>query len=340
MINFLDFCTEPSVLKVILFAKTILKYAFIIIPIGLLVMLGIDIFKNIIAKDVNNINLNINIAIKRLIYIVILFFVPTIVNIVVNIVNYSLENTNINYKSCTDNINNIEYYENLASEKKEKEKEEVLAKLEKAKIDQKEQETIKISYSSLTDSTNSLEKGNNIAENYVDYNDITKISGLTKTELIKGLKSEKNQFNQQYQTFIPYVDAYIEAERKYSVNLFWLLPHETIESGWGVSRVAKACNNLGGLKYASNQGSTKCYDVGQTSERDGYYAKFNSPKDFILYHAKLLNTSYLNPKGTYYEGPAAVDILIHYWGNPDLSSRNKYVGYVKTRAQAIIKGLS
>ena len=69
-------------------------------------------------------------------------------------------------------------------------------------------------------------------------------------------------------------------------------------------------------------------------------AKFNSPKDFILYHAKLLNTSYLNPKGTYYEGPAAVDILIHYWGNPDLSSRNKYVGYVKTRAQAIIKGLS
>lgn len=337
MINFLDFCTEPSILKVILYIKIILQYACIIIPIGLILMIAVDFFKNVIAKDENEMKQNSKITIKRIIYTIAIFFVPTIVDLVVNIVNDSIESLNVDYKSCITNIDNIEYYEFLEAARKEQEENEMLAKIEQAKADEQEQEAIEILY--IQPSSGTTDNQNIVANNYVDYNDITKISGLTKTQLRKGLESEKNQFNQQYKAFIPYIDAYIEAEQKYSVNLFWLLPHESIESGWGISAVAKTCNNLGGLKYASNQGSTRCYDAGQTSENDGYYAKFNSATDFILYHAQFLHTTYLNPSGTYYEGVGALDVLIHYWGTYDLELRNYYLDIVKQRAQAIIDGL-
>jgi len=98
----MEVCNNPEILKIILYIKMIFKYVFILIPIILLLMLAIDFFKNIIAKDESEMKKNISIAIKRIIYCVVLFFVPTIVSLVINLVDSSIDTENT-YLTCITN---------------------------------------------------------------------------------------------------------------------------------------------------------------------------------------------------------------------------------------------
>ena len=53
MIFFLGICEIPSVLKVVYFIKQLINIIRILVPIGLILMLLIDLFKSIIATDEN-----------------------------------------------------------------------------------------------------------------------------------------------------------------------------------------------------------------------------------------------------------------------------------------------
>lgn len=152
LINILDVCTEPEILKVILYIQIILKYVFIIVPISLILMMGFDFFKNVTAGREEDMKKNLSLAIKRLIFCVCMFFVPTIVSLVVNIVNDSIEDVNIDYQSCLDNTKNIAYYEKIAEEEKAKEEEDLNKKIEDQKKLQEEEDTaIRVSVISSTD---------------------------------------------------------------------------------------------------------------------------------------------------------------------------------------------
>ena len=92
LINFMRFlatveeglaCGGADVLKVIKFAFMLLDIAFIAIPIGLMVMLFIDFFKNVTAGKEDEMKKNLGIIIKRIIYCVVLFLVPTVVYFIV-----------------------------------------------------------------------------------------------------------------------------------------------------------------------------------------------------------------------------------------------------------------
>lgn len=72
-----------------------MNIAFIIIPIGLIVFITIDFAKCVIANKEDEIKKNQSIAIKRIIYSVALFFVPSIVNITMGLVDKALGSNNL-----------------------------------------------------------------------------------------------------------------------------------------------------------------------------------------------------------------------------------------------------
>lgn len=45
----MDACNNPDVLRVIMYVKILLKYVFILVPMGLILMMGLDFFKNVVA---------------------------------------------------------------------------------------------------------------------------------------------------------------------------------------------------------------------------------------------------------------------------------------------------
>ena len=95
----MDACTNPDILKVILFIKEILRIILFIAPIGLIVMLGIDFFKNVAASKEDEMKKNVSIAIKRIIYAVVLFLILPIVNFVMSIIG----GLGDNYADCYNN---------------------------------------------------------------------------------------------------------------------------------------------------------------------------------------------------------------------------------------------
>lgn len=101
IIQLLDVCENPGTLKVIMFITEIMNYVFFMVPIGLILFISFDLFKNVIAQKEDDMKKNLQIAIKRIIYCIILFLVPTIVSATMNI----LSDLKVPYTNCIDNAN-------------------------------------------------------------------------------------------------------------------------------------------------------------------------------------------------------------------------------------------
>lgn len=91
-------CDDINVLKVVYVFKQVLSVVFIIVPIILIVLILIDIAKNVIAKNTDDMVKNRNLAIKRIIYAVAIFLVPSIVGIFMSVIG----DMSANYKSCLE----------------------------------------------------------------------------------------------------------------------------------------------------------------------------------------------------------------------------------------------
>lgn len=104
-------CSNSIFLKVYSFMSKLLSVVFFIVPMAIIIMISFDLVKNVIAGNYDQIKKNNNIIIKRLLYCVLLFLVPTITNIFISIVNGAISNVLDDYQSCEDNVDNIEYFE-------------------------------------------------------------------------------------------------------------------------------------------------------------------------------------------------------------------------------------
>lgn len=96
----LSSCGPSGLLRVLYFFKLILDIVFIIIPIGLIILLTIDFAKAMMSGDESAQKKTFNLATKRIMYAVIVFFVPTIVSIV----NTVLGDLGVNYLDCYNDI--------------------------------------------------------------------------------------------------------------------------------------------------------------------------------------------------------------------------------------------
>ena len=118
---FTEICENPNILKVIYFIQTLINIALTVIPILIIVFIIIDLFKNNIQNNDNESKKNLSQAIKRVIYLTIIFLVPSIVNVTMSLINYLFDE---NWTSCIENANmsEIEKYQKIYDEQEAIEK--------------------------------------------------------------------------------------------------------------------------------------------------------------------------------------------------------------------------
>lgn len=89
-------CENIAVLRTSYFIKKLLQMAFIIIPIGLIVMLALDLAKSITSSSEEDMPTNLKRAGKRLLFSIFVFLVPTITNVLLN----NVVGVNVDYQKC------------------------------------------------------------------------------------------------------------------------------------------------------------------------------------------------------------------------------------------------
>lgn len=114
MIYFLTdctFCKDSGIFSIVYLIKQAMQVVFLIIPIILIVLVLIDIAKNVIAGKEDDMKKNKNLAIRRIIYAVVIFFIPTIVNIFMrvmyNVVDGSSEQSFLQCWTNADDISKV-----------------------------------------------------------------------------------------------------------------------------------------------------------------------------------------------------------------------------------------
>lgn len=117
--NILSICENSNILKIILFIKTLIDIVKFIVPIGLIIMVSIDLGKGVISGNAKPEEI-IKASGNKILAAMIIFLLPTIVNFTLIIID---EKTS--YESCWANaeISTIKKYE-LEEEKKREEEEE------------------------------------------------------------------------------------------------------------------------------------------------------------------------------------------------------------------------
>lgn len=117
MLFLLTGCQSPDMLRIIYLIKQIIKIGCILIPIALIVFVILDLMKAMSTSDDKSRAKSISLVIKRFLYTIVLFFIPSLINLVFNM----LENTNVNYVECWDNAEKetISYYQELQDEEDE-----------------------------------------------------------------------------------------------------------------------------------------------------------------------------------------------------------------------------
>lgn len=86
-VNCITDCGGADILRIIKFVFMMLDVVLFIVPMGLVVMIMVDLGKSVMAGKEDDMKKNMNIIIKRLIYCVALFLVPTIVNFAIGLVS-------------------------------------------------------------------------------------------------------------------------------------------------------------------------------------------------------------------------------------------------------------
>lgn len=130
MIYFLtscSLCNDNAVFSIIYILKQILQVVFLLVPIILIVLVLIDIAKNVVAGKEDDMKKNKNIAIKRVIYAIVIFLVPAIVNLFMHVLYNIVDgSSHQSFLSCWEHatLNNVKQCneEALENEKKEDEK--------------------------------------------------------------------------------------------------------------------------------------------------------------------------------------------------------------------------
>ena len=78
----------------------LIKILMIVIPIALILLGTIDLGKAVIASDEKEVKSAQGMLVKRLIYAAIIFFVPTIVGVVMNIVSAGADEDTTSWQGC------------------------------------------------------------------------------------------------------------------------------------------------------------------------------------------------------------------------------------------------
>lgn len=96
----LDFCENPSILRIIYYVKQLLSLIFILVPIGLIIMVTLDLFRASVSSGEDEMAKKVKVSIKRIGFAVVLFFVPTIVSFAIGLVG----DVGVAFNDCIDRV--------------------------------------------------------------------------------------------------------------------------------------------------------------------------------------------------------------------------------------------
>lgn len=283
-------CSSPSLGGILSALRNGMNIIGIIVPIILIVMASINIALMLRNPDDKK---GLNKVKNQFMAAAIVFFIPMFVNVLMQILG-----SNTTISDCWNNVkfsSSTTYYE----------------------IDQRNKNTL---YSNPDDYEHGVPKETTTNEGEFTYdaidgtarqigdvvwdpNDVTKISNLTTQQLIGVL----NAHGGKAKNFIPFASSLITVEHKYSVNVFFLLGVQALESGWYTSAISKNCNNLGGVRESKAHPSNGC-----GRNKGGGFAYFSSVAEFEDYHASLLHNKYLTPGASHYHGPTPSGVVVDY----------------------------
>jgi len=94
--NFLNVCQDTNFLSTILFCKRLFELICILVPIGLILMLAIEVGKIVLNPDPKIVKTATSNVVKKIIAAVAIFFVPTLVNLLLGL----LGNTELQATEC------------------------------------------------------------------------------------------------------------------------------------------------------------------------------------------------------------------------------------------------
>ncbi len=281
VLEIINECSSPALSAILSTSKRLITFIQILGPLLLLVALVINFVKLMSNPEDKKLKKSL---INSLIAAVLLFFIPMLINVTMKMLDDTFTvsacwNAIGDYSGEAKYIKTDEKGKNILGNPDDYEK------------------GVKKSGSS---SDGTAKKAGDVVW---DSNDVTKISNLTSNQLIGILNAQGGNAK----NFIPYASGIIAAEHKYSVNAFFLIGVEALESGWITSPISRNCNNLGGVCASSAHPSNGC---GRNSNCS--FAYFKSVNDFVDYHANMLHKNYLTPGGSYYHGKSPSAVVTNY----------------------------
>lgn len=281
-------CSAPALSILLLTARKILDFIRIIVPILLIISLTMTFIQLMSNPEEKKLKGKIK---NQALAAVIVFFIPTFLNAVMGILGSSFT-----LSACWNMVPDLSTQTNYISPTTVNRKTFIITSEEYEKGVERPKST--------TSSGEVIEgKAQQIGDVVWDSSDVTRISNLTSTQLVGIL----NAYGGNAKNFVPYASNLITAENKYSVNVFFLLGVEALESGWVTSPISRNCNNLGGVCASSEHPSNGCGRNYNCS-----FAHFDSVGDFIDHHAKMLHNNYLTPGGPYYHGTSPSAVVTNY----------------------------
>lgn len=284
-----DFCTNPAVLNVIRIILIIIKTIFIIAPIILIIVTMIAFFKAVIAGE-DELKKAVSKTIHRVISAVIIFFIPTIVNLFFTFISNNTNSildcyTNAtsekieylatsNAKTLVSNVKNTldidDYNEALSAISKIKDKEEQ-AKL-KTELEELK-DTIDLNYN-----VNNLRYEINKLKDYYNENDYNRLNSLVKklpdgrekqefTKILEEIKKEEDAKNIQAGEFVKKqgdMSYYVLVPEGSTANM----PVIVFLGGDGINNYFKSSdeqtiNSLHGLPIVSSSVNGNAYASGK-----------------------------------------------------------------------------
>ncbi len=144
---------------------------------------------------------------------------------------------------------------------------------------------------------------------------VTVISGITEDEMKEVLINTTGS-----KTMAHLASAFVEAEKKYGVNAFFMAGIVALESGFATSRRAVEDNNLTGYEVYSDSSEGRL---------------FSSHDESVLHTARHLSKNYLKEDAIYYNGLSVDAIQLMYC--PDEGKDKKWEEKVDYLANNFLK---
>lgn len=212
---FLDACFDYNTLNIIKFINSLLDIVYFIVPMLAIVMITIDFAKSVVSGGEEQMKKNISIVIKRIVALIILFVIPNIINLVINIAN--TKDTEWTMYLEESNYNNVEKYK-VECEEEKKTKEKELTNINK-KISSSRQSSSKkvVSTTNGTSSSGSSRSSSTNTSQEEDLEEFRKTAKRVWKEIVTG--NRHFTYNANIYNDIPITNSYCDC----SSYVSWVL---------------------------------------------------------------------------------------------------------------------